>query len=281
MRFTVPSLSWLSLSLALAVSGCLRFPTNDPIANCVEQYKIYCAFAYQCCVDEDEREKFAGFAFVAHRSEGECVDAYTNLCEALGTSQRISVERGRIEPDADKIQGCLDARREAKDECDLEAFLEENDDCNEQFVGVVEDGDTCISSSECAEGGTCEIETNDEGDPRDVDEELAVGEGECVEPPGEGDACPDYVCAEGLFCDGETCRRLPGEGDPCPEFICAEGLGCADPNGDFEYTCEELLANGQSCTDDGECRSDFCDPAEGVCAALPDGDDEDLDYCEG
>lgn len=268
----------LSLSLFVVGSGCIRTATNDPVTNCIEQAKISCAFAYRCCVEADERERFMGALFAAHRTEGECVQAHSDLCEGVFPYQRFSVERGRTELDADKVNGCLDARRSALDACDLEALREEEEDCEEQLIGLVEDGDACVTSDECADGGTCEVEYDDDGNPEDVDEELAVAEGECKEPPGEGDACPDYECAEGLYCDGDVCRRPAGPGDACPDFECVDGYSCQDPDGDFEYTCEELLRIGEPCEGDSDCASDFCNE-DAECAS--EGDDEDLDYCEG
>lgn len=49
----------------------------------------------------------------------------------------------------------------------------------------------------------------------------------CVVPPGNGEACPDYVCGEGLVCTPDMsgnpiCATLPGEGQ-----MCLNGSGCA------------------------------------------------------
>lgn len=268
------------LALIATALACGPSATTDPVANCVEQQKLYCAFAYRCCVDVEERERFAGFAFVAHRNEGECVEAYTDLCEAFGSAQRISAERGRIAMDADKVTGCLATRQAAVDDCDLEAYSAPEEDCTAQVEALVEDGDACIASYECAEGGTCVIDYDDEGEPRDVDEELGVAEGECEEPPGVGEECPDFQCAEGLYCDGDVCQRYPAAGEECPNFVCADGLSCQDPDGDFDYTCEPLLANGEECDVNSECASGYCAP-EGECETLEVDDDTDYDYCEG
>jgi hypothetical protein len=287
MRRQLSLFSSVALLSFFALTGCLRFPTNDPIAACVEQSKLVCAFAYQCCTDPDERARFNGLLFIAHRSEGECVEAYTNVCEAFGSSQRVSVERGRVEMNGDNVTACLDGLREAKDECDLEAFREagSEDECSEIYEGTVDGGDACVSSIECKDGGSCEFEYDEDGAPKKVDDELAVAEGECLEPPGVGETCIDgYYCAEGLFCnEDDVCARPPGRGEPCPDYECAEGLGCRDPDGDFENTCEDLLPNGEPCSSFSDCQSDNCDFDTGLCAPDDFGGEpeEDLDYCEG
>jgi len=261
--------------------GCARPATSDPAAACVEYQKQYCAFAYRCCVDVEERAKFAGFAFVAHRNENECVQVYTDLCESFGSQQRISAERGRIAMDADKVNGCLATRQAAIDDCDLEALNEDEEDCANQIEGLVEDGDACVANFECAEGGTCVIDYDEDGAPKDVDEELGIAEGECEEPPGLGDACPAFRCRAGLYCDGDVCKAYPGAGEPCPDFVCSAGYACRDPDSDFDYTCEPLLANGQACTNNSECASGHCDGGSDECEPDDDDDDNDYDYCEG
>ncbi|MCC7070890.1 MAG: hypothetical protein IT383_06185 [Deltaproteobacteria bacterium] len=242
--------------LLLAAGPCFPVATSDPAANCIEQMKVHCAFTYQCCKDPDERARYSGYGLVGHRSESECVEVYGDFCTALMSTVRISAERGRITMDANKVNGCLEARRAALAECDLEAYRADEDDCVEQFEGTVAEGDACVGAHECAGDATCAIDYDNDGEPESVDEEMAVPQGECTDPPGEGDSCAEDDCAEDLYCDDEDiCREPPGAGEPCPDFFCADGYDCDDSDGDFEYTCEP--------------EEEEEEPAE------------DYDYCEG
>lgn len=244
--------------LGLAATACIKLPTNDPVALCIEQGKIECAFAYNCC-EVDERARFGGIGvFTASRNEGECNDNVGHFCEALGSSAQISVERGRLQIDGAKAQACLDARRAAQQSCDLEELRQQNDDCDETTLGLVEDGDACTSDSECADGGRCEVARDDDGEPKDVDPETGVAEGECAEPGSAGDDCDfDDDCKEGLFCNFEDnkCKELPGEGDACPDFECADGFDCQFDDGAGEEICVE--AEPAPAPDDND-EFDFC-----------------------
>jgi len=68
----------------------------------------------------------------------------------------------------------------------------------------------------------------------------------CVAPPGAGQACIDFECAEGFLCepDTELCVAAPVAGETCIDFGCAVGFSCVD--GD---TCAADAGVGQSCAD--------------------------------
>jgi len=86
--------------------------------------------------------------------------------------------------------------------------------------------------------------------------------GTCLVTPGEGEACPDKICAPGLGCKstvtGSTCVKLPGIGDKCfdSNSLCGPGLECrltAKTINDwesldaeqYEFSCQEPRRNGE------------------------------------
>jgi hypothetical protein len=109
--------------------------------------------------------------------------------------------------------------------------------------------------------------------------------GTCLLTPGEGELCPDALCAAGLGCRSETggarCRSLPKEGDACsrtsssscgPTLRCmltpasiAELLNPTPPTEPFnpldppasmqEYACQLARKNGDATLEPGDCAS--------------------------
>ncbi|MBK9755655.1 MAG: hypothetical protein IPO88_19505 [Nannocystis sp.] len=129
--------------------------------------------------------------------------------------------------------------------------------CDEQFFGprcadglvcapyegefdnfrCVQPGESCQPcATACGSGHYCDEATKlcwpgVEGAPCTTSENcqsLACPWEHCSAPPGEGAACPQGVCAEGLLC-GETARCYPiaQHGESCSgQYTCAKGLIC-------------------------------------------------------
>ena len=101
--------------------------------------------------------------------------------------------------------------------------------CNTIFSGNREVGDGCAADIECADTVATFCDGTDRGDVC----------GACTARPGVGDPC-DFdldACAAGLLCsdlDTSTCVRIPGDGEPCPESVCAGGFACDNAT----ETCE-------------------------------------------
>lgn len=151
--------------------------------------------------------------------------------------------------------------------------------CNAAFPGTREAGEGCFDSSECVDGLAC-----------DSDGESC---GTCIVLPGEGTACVNFDCAEGLVCGDDDvciapvglngdcstvqceadfvcnsdsrCVLPPGLNEPCPDFECADGLSCNEENiceedvGDFvvgspcEFDCN-VFGTGLYCAEDNTCQ---------------------------
>ena len=132
-------------------------------------------------------------------------------------------------------------------------------------------GETCElgdSAVYCQEGLSCAA--------------IAIGAGgatfECRARVGAGGACfvaAPSMCPDDQYCDADptmggppdgTCLARPTESQPCAMTLtgnyCGAGLVCLTT--ETSATCVRPKANGQPCTDDGECYSGTC--SSGVCA---------------
>jgi hypothetical protein len=134
----------------------------------------------------------------------------------------------------------------------------------EVFVGAA--GATCdVKAQLCVTGQSCAVSA--------VSGKTITGT--CVATGGyaAGAACkPSFpeACATGNYCktatltpfDG-TCTAFPQKGEACGKNalgdVCAPNLVCVGT------TCEDLVANGVSCTADAKCYSEHC--VSGGCQA--------------
>ena len=118
----------------------------------------------------------------------------------------------------------------------------------------------------CQHGGFCAIQS------------VALGNSvqTCVERVASGAACYFSVgdmCPKDEYCEGTvisggsevriegTCRLLPVEGEPCTNKVdlgkaCAKEHVCIT-TGEGSF-CHKLRQNGESCTANAECYSEFC-----------------------
>jgi hypothetical protein len=115
-------------------------------------------------------------------------------------------------------------------------------------------GDACISRS---------------GSPDCVIEGLYCGAGnKCAAYKDSGATCdPSNPCMFDLACNS-TCGALPQIGDACPQFQCDGGAYCQiDTTTGTATTCAALKADGATCAQSSECDSAFCDTTTTKCAA--------------
>ena len=116
-----------------------------------------------------------------------------------------------------------------------------------------EPGTECLAHRDCAEGTRCEHP------PRAVF-------GTCVLAPLEGQACTDVCAANDLVCvqdqNESVCIARRGEGESCDDQSCEDGLSCMSVStiigGGGQLVCGKLGADGDSCSDDSQCDSYFC-----------------------
>lgn len=243
----------LTLCILASSSSC----TNGAVALCEERARLQCELAFACCSPE---ERF-GLGTLYVDDEAECAERVSSTCSARESVVDESIALGRTAFDDVRAEECLTALRAAAEGCDPGAAQRAQLVCDDVTAGAVGDGGECAFSRECRAGGTCDLES-----PPDVDDALHAPLGTCVEPPSQGDECPEGVCATGLFCQNNRCDVLPGEGDPC-NLECAPGLYCADT----EFTCEAQKVDGEPCANTEECLAGACEL----------GPDDDQPRCSG
>lgn len=224
------------------------------VALCEERARLRCEIAFACCSSE-ERPFFVREVYVD--DEDECIERATAICTLAGAASDDSVVLGRTGFNDVQAEECLENLRAAAEACDVGSAQRAQLLCDDVTEGTVTGGGECAFSSECRAGGTCDLES-----PPDVDDALHAPLGACVEPPAQGDECPEGVCATGLFCQNNRCDVLPGDGDPC-NVECAPGLFCALT----EFVCAAQKVDGERCDSPVECLG-------GICQFVPASNDE-------
>ena len=146
--------------------------------------------------------------------------------------------------------------------------------------GTLKEGALCRSNLECTEGmrcrglgatrpgrcgaplpsgAMCNISTDslaafsgqDDVDRRHPECAGHCGHMRCVDAPGPGGACiSSSMCGAKAYCAGGKCVEgpPPGPGQACTD-VCAPGSRC------WKGKCMAPKAGGESCEEDGECRS--------------------------
>jgi hypothetical protein len=120
-------------------------------------------------------------------------------------------------------------------------------------------GEECIQDAECEQGHSCQSSGGDQSTCQAV---TLQGENE----PCGGTA---IFCGPGLFCStvsGEdVCVPVRAEDTPCDSTE-----QCQFPNGcrfaDGAQRCRPPLSAGEDCSDDAECQTTACSPADGCVA---------------
>ncbi|MDP2342766.1 MAG: hypothetical protein Q8O67_17555 [Deltaproteobacteria bacterium] len=288
----------ISSKLALAVTTTALLLTACPPSTnafCVDSAKAACQLQFKCCTAVERQETFGqlNLAFGPYSNEGGCVDVFTRRCEAQSQAQDEAIAAGRLSFDEDRANECLTRLKDAANECDPNAFF--NDDggeCANLVEGQVDDGDVCFGDEECAgRGSECEVDRNDDNDDGVF---VVTLEGTCKGQGDEGEPClPGGLCNDGLLClvddelfeqrctppaavgalcgnDGECqeglrcredenfesrCTAPGGDGADCEiEQDCTEGLSCL-PDENFDRFCRVPGTLGVSCNGNAECQT--------------------------
>jgi len=172
---------------------------------------------------------------------------------------KSAVEGGRHAYDEDKAEACLDALRSASCDQTSEDSRVVDETCRGALRGKVADGGVCFENSECV-SEACLIPSC----------EMACCEGTCgvaIPVPAIGQACPNFVCVDGAFCDEQTttCVALRGPDEGCfTTSECGYGLYCGPGQ-----KCVDAPDRGQAC-ENGFCSGigDRCDEGTRTCVGL-------------
>lgn len=266
-----------SLVTAVGLVGCTNtfFPlASDQLFE--TQLRANCSYAFNCC----EAVERSSFGFSNARDEGSCVEEGLETggeLALLGQRAKAAVDAGKATYDGELAERCMRPFLDAAQQCDPNLrSLNNTPECDFGFsrafaVGTVKDGGDCTDSIECAEEGTCVVES---------DADTITVAGKCKAAAAEGDDCSERGCQTGLQCtfDGAAakCTKivLLDDGESCFDGSqCSSGACITAVNG----TCFD---GGAPCTADTDCGSDdFCDSGEDdVCGKA---DDVTSDVCNG
>lgn len=198
-----------------------------------ELASVTCAKQFECCSDAEIMEMYMGITIddMPIETEAQCFDfANALLSGFLVDELKDSIAKGRIDYSADAAGGCIAAVRDLS--CaDYGAVAGiELDGCEPYITPLVDDGGSCLQDYECTTRFCAGAMNPTDGEPVD---------GVCARPPGAGEACDD-ACVDGYFCDFDTTTG--------------------------DEICVALEGDGEECTFDSDCASDFCDD-QNLCAA--------------
>jgi len=217
---------------------------------CGEVAEVACHNMYQCCT-EGEIEQFLNVS--DPRTEGECRDDVGRECTRAIASLDFSIEKKHVRFDAKIMNDCLNAHVAPGDTCaTIASAVPWTAACmNSAWIGLVGNGDACISTTECASKDS-----------------FCGANQTCIARPGDGQPCSFAAgatgCATGLFCSGGvTCRPQLAAGGACTSSNqCLADLFCDFAGG--PGVCAARHAVGEACTNNAVCTSNLCNP--GTCA---------------
>ena len=189
---------------------------------------------------------FAAMIRQALEDTGACVPTSFEECNGVDDDCDGVVDNGLGED-----CGCADGAVPTEELCDLI-----DNDCN----GEVDDLEACA----CSDGGEPSEEVCDEVD-NDCDGEFNEGCAQLGELCEAGDECSSGMCRE---LDGaQVCTASCVTGlEPCPEGGWCDGAPC---NQGLCHPDRGGRADGERCSDNGECASGFCAAVAGggtICA---------------
>lgn len=174
----------------------------------------YCTKAFECCTSAEIAVQF-GFFNPPITTEAECETTYTSLISGFFASEQAGITAGKIVYHGDAAGSCID---NVSSESCAEFAANTNGDCKAAFTGTVATGTTCANDDECTTGYCMGATTQ------------PPVNGTCADKPTNGQACPDFTCADGSFCDFSMQPPM-----------------CATPK-----------ADGMSCNSADECASHGC-----------------------
>jgi len=170
-------------------------------------------------------------ATLGSENAAECKAVLTGFGSLLTNVLDDSIEAGRVIYHPDRMEDCL-AAIDALSCAEFKDNGEINDSrCEDPFEGQVADGGECANDFDC-------VSNYCSGDSMDFEGNLTFGV--CADDPVAGLPCDEGRCADSAFCDFET------------------------------DLCEALLADGEACTSDNQCKSEECDTttsSPGSCVA--------------
>lgn len=270
MKYTLISTLSLGLLVSAVSAGCGDDTDTNPTGGNngttevsldklgTETGKFFCGLAFQCC-DMTELPQLLGEIGVMAGTEAECATKAGQIYDMdVLADIKASVMAGRQSYDSKKAAACFEVIQGQCSAIQGDPF-EEDPNCNSVFVGLVAVGGECTMGDDCAGADThCAGATD-------------TVPGKCQVLPKEGEACPDFDCAEGLACSpgsmSNTCVKpnTKADGQMCGSDIECVSTYCSFTSG----TCMAQKPLGMPCTDafSNECKDSYCDGMTNTCTA--------------
>jgi hypothetical protein len=181
-----------------------------------------------------------------------CHSARKNACLAAAsaaTGQGRAYTAGNAEACLNLVSGAYD---KPTDTATQETY---SSTCGKVFSGSVAKGGQCHTEFDCTGALVCDLV---KADPRCADKRIVTAQNGCA---NSGD-----ICDTGLFCNisgTPLCQPKIALGGQCGATLpCIDTAFC---NG--TSTCAALAQNGNGCTANTQCASNFCNTAAGnLCA---------------
>jgi hypothetical protein len=221
--------------------------TGPPVAEsdfCRQYTLAVCDTKKNCCPKGED----GGSTF----DEAQCISNTRNACDAATKGEQA--KKTTYDPTA----GGNCVARAAAGSCDVRT-TSVSDDCPDVYVGTAQIGDLC-DAAKCAPGLLCPVypALGCQGCP-------GPPPSKCVAPSGVGESCAQLstLCADGLVCNGGTCRERSLAGAACTQSDdCQTGLYCDTLK---TKACQPKLGIGEHCSDltwcvSGECLNGVCTP---------------------
>lgn len=169
---------------------------------------------------------------------------------------KASTDKGSVTFLARQAQKCLDVL--AKTTCEDNFGGGDACDYDAIFVGKLQVGAECLSSTECAGESHCYW------DKEDAD----ACSGVCrARVPAGGTCSFSLPCVSSAWCNEGVCQASLKKGERCvPSVGCGAGLYC-----NADKVCDWQLRAGEPCSSDHACRAGdglYCHPVERVCRAI-------------
>lgn len=238
--------------LGLAAScGNDGIEVNTSASNfCSEIAEVVCHNMYQCCTESEIQDELD---VSEPRTESQCREDLTRRCERNSQTLSDSLEAGRVQLDAARLNDCLNAVIAPGDVCgDVVTELPWKEACSvTPWVGTVQPEGSCYFDVDCA------------GYP-DAD---CGPDQKCKLKPTAGFPCGGG-CASDYYCVSETqtCAAKADAGAMCTSDIQCNNrkdLFCEIPSGMDMGVCAVRGAAGAACLKDSACQSFECVP--GTC----------------
>jgi hypothetical protein len=212
---------------------------------CGEIAEVACHNLYSCC-SEGEIEDFLGVS--EPRTEEQCREDLTRLCDRNTGSLQDSIEDGRVRFEDTRMNDCLSALVAPDGVCvDVVAELPWAMACMDSaWVGTVQIDGTCIFAHDCA------------GAP----DNFCAPNQKCAAKPTAGFPC-GTGCASDFYCMTGICQPRLAVGGPCTTTSqCQDDLFC-DTTAMPMPLCTARQPGGEACTSNLACESGQCIP--GTC----------------